>query len=147
MSRAHTTLSLLDPFRPIRREFERQVGLSSTGPGVNLTISESDEDIRVMMDVPGVSDSDISITVHDGHLIIEGERSSATPDGAKTLFNNRQFGKFRRTLKLDDSVDPDNIDAVSDNGVLTISLTRRPEIQPRKVTVRSAGDANQSEAE
>lgn len=127
-----------DTYRSIRRDFERQMGLRSSGPAAELTISESDARVSVHLDVPGVSEDALSVTVHDGHLVIEGERSSAATDGSATVFCNRVFGKFRRVLKLDEAIDPDSVDAVLENGVLAISLSRRPEVQPKKITVRSA---------
>ena len=70
--------------------------------------------------------------------MIEGERLAAVPEDAETAYCDRSFGKFRRVLNLDDSIDPESIDAVSDNGVLTITLTSRPEVKPKSITIRSA---------
>ena len=129
--------AVVDPYRAVRRDFERKMGLAASGPVVDLTISESDSGYTVSIDVPGVADDAVTVTVHDGNLVIEGERKSTVDENAKTVFNNRVFGKFRRVLKMDDSIDPESIDAVLENGVLTIQLQRRPEVQPRKISIRS----------
>lgn len=136
-------LPVVDPFRTARQDFERQYGLRSDD-ALGLTVVETEADIRVGLDLPGVSEEDVDITVNDGHLLIKGERKASAPENSKLLFSNQSFGEFQRTLRLHDSLDPDSIEAVMDNGVLTITIARRPELQPRKVSVRPAGSSDNS---
>ncbi|MEZ6121821.1 MAG: Hsp20/alpha crystallin family protein [Planctomycetaceae bacterium] len=126
-----------DPFQVIRREFERRVGLPS-GRTEGLRVVEVDSQIHVILDLPGVAESDVDITVHDGVLNISAERKSNLPEQAKVLITDEPFGTIQRTLKLHDAIDPNTMDAVLENGVLTVTMSRRPELQPRKVTVRPA---------
>lgn len=129
---------VVDPFRTARQDFERRYGLHSDG-ALGLRVTETDSEIRVSLDLPGMTEQDVDITVNEGHLIIRGERRSNLPEGAKLLFSNQSFGEFQRTLGFHDSLDPDSIQAVMENGVLTITMTRRPELQPRRIEIRPAG--------
>ena len=67
--------SLSHPLAALRSDFDRQMGLRPRTSSHRLSILESDESVVVSLDVPGVSESDVSATIHDGHLLIEGERA------------------------------------------------------------------------
>ena len=129
---------VMDPFSAVRRDFEHRMGVR-TDSAAGLNVTETDSEVRVSLDLPGVSVDDVELTVQDGCLSISGERKPSTPDGSELLFSNRTFGPFQRTLKLHDSIDPNSVDAVMEDGVLTITMTRRPELQPRRVSVRPSG--------
>lgn len=130
-------LPVVDPFRTARQDFERRYGLHSDG-AFGLRVTETDHEISVSLDLPGMTEQDVEITVNDGHLVIRGERRSHAPENAKLLFSNQSFGEFQRTLGFHDSLDPDSIQAVMENGVLTITMSRRPELQPRRIEIRPA---------
>ena len=126
-----------DPFQVIRREFEKRMGLP-TGRSEGLRVVEIDSQIQVILDLPGVSENDVEITVHDGVLNISAERKNHLPEQAKVLITDEPYGNIQRTLKLHDAIDPDSLDAVLESGVLTVTMSRRPELQPRRVAVRPA---------
>lgn len=130
-------LPVVDPFRTARQDFERRYGLHSDG-AFGLRVAETDREISVSLDLPGMTEQDVEITVNDGHLVIRGERRSNAPENAKLLFSNQSFGEFQRTLGFHDSLDPDSVQAVMENGVLTITMSRRPELQPRRIEIRPA---------
>lgn len=137
-------LHSVDPYEIIRREFDQQMtGLRRTGD-VRMTVTESEQGFSLELDVPGFKEEDLNVAVEDGHLIISGERTSSVPENARTLFNNRTYGSFRRVLRLDKSIDTDSVDASIRNGVLTITLTRRPEVQPKKIAIRSLENVSTS---
>lgn len=126
-----------DQLRAVRREFERQMnGRNENQTG--LTIAETEDSVLVSLDLPGVPEDAVEVTVHDGVLTVSGERKLRTPDGAKIVSSTQHSGEFSKSLRLDDSIDPETVDAVMEHGMLTITMSRRPELQPRKVTVRSA---------
>jgi len=113
------------------------MGLTAN-PSTGLTVAETETDVVVTIDLPGMSERDLEITVEDGILLVKGERTSTVPEGAKMLFSNRAAGEFERTLKIHDSIDPSSVDAVMEDGVLTIRMTRRPELKARKINIKPA---------
>lgn len=123
-------------FVALRKDFERQLGLDSAPVFAAMTVTEHVNRWVVAVDVPGLTESEINITFMDGSLIIEGERKPRTADGAKELFSDRAFSKFRRVLKVREAVDQDAIEADLSDGVLTLTLNRTPEASPKKIAIR-----------
>ncbi|TWT95251.1 Spore protein SP21 [Botrimarina colliarenosi] len=96
---------------------------------------EADNRLHVELDVPGVAQDAVEVTVENGQLAIVVERTpSAEPP--TYLYNERRFGKVTRSLDLPDTVDPESVEAELKNGVLHVSIAKRPETQPRKIEVR-----------
>ncbi len=128
----------------LRREFDNAVdsvsgAVSRTcGSQPPLSVWESDERLVVEFDVPGVRQSDIQVSVEDGVLTVAGTRQPSEHAGEQKHADGR-FGGFSRGIKLHESLDPTSIEAELDSGVLTLSISRRAEAQPRTipVTVRS----------
>ncbi|NQV24466.1 MAG: Hsp20/alpha crystallin family protein [Rhodopirellula sp.] len=124
----------------LRREFENAVG--SVSGAVSRTCSshppvsvwESDQRLVIELDVPGVRQSDIQVSVEDGVLTIVGSRKPSQHAGEQKHADYR-CGEFSRSVKLHESLDPTSIDAELDNGVLTLSIGRRAEAQPRSIPV------------
>lgn len=137
----HWNTSLLatgSPLLALRRDFERKLGLEGEPGFAAMTVFESPESFCVQVDVPGMSESDINVTLHDDHLIIEGERKAVLPEGAREIHNDRSFRQFRRVLRLQERVDRNSIEAELTNGVLSLKLHRAQEAQPHKITIRTA---------
>jgi len=89
------------------------------------------------VELPGVRQEDIDITLEKDSLRITAERRA--PEGArKFIHQERSYGKVQRLIKLPDTVDADNIDAELKEGVLRLYLTKRPELQPKKVQIKTA---------
>ena len=76
------------------------------------------------------------MTVENGQLSVTLERS-AGDEPPKYAYNERRFGKVTRTVDLPDTVDPDSVEAELRNGVLHVSIAKRPETQPRRVEIRT----------
>lgn len=127
-----------DSFEAARRDFQRRMQPSRCQTTQDIAIFETDNDVTISVDVPGLSRTDLSLSLQDGELSVSGERVQKVPDGATLLVSNASVGKFERTIKLDDSLDPTSADAVVEDGVLTIVLKRRPELKPQQVTIRAA---------
>lgn len=127
-----------DSLQQARQEFQNRWSESCTRLAAGLSIHEVDSTVTIAIDVPGMTEDDLQIDIHDGHLIVTGERKSTLPENGEAIFVNRADGPFERRVRIDDSFDPDSVDAVLSNGVLSVSLTRRAELQPRKVTIRAA---------
>lgn len=126
------------PFVALRRDFERQLGLDNSPAFAAMTVNEQSDRWIVSVDVPGLTEADINVTFIDGSLVIEGERKPQCVAGAKELFSDRSFSKFRRVLKVKEAVNQDAIEAELSEGVLTLTLHRSPEATPKKIVIRGA---------
>ena len=104
-------------------------------PAVDIT--ESDTEYRVKVELPEVAKDDLSVNVKDGHLRILGERKiEDRKESDKTLLVERSYGKFTRSFQMPENADPDNIDARFQNGVLLITLPKRPAVKPESVEIK-----------
>lgn len=105
-----------------------------------LDVFETDNGYVVAAALPGADASNIHVSVHDGVLTITGEVAAFTPQGenVRTLVSERINGKFSRALRLPQPVDADNIEAIFENGVLTLNIPKTPEAQPRMIPVRTS---------
>ncbi len=105
----------------------------------HVDIREEAERFVVAADVPGVEPKDIEITADKGVLTVKGERSSqknATTDGYERA--ERASGTFLRRFTLPESADAEAIKATHVNGVLELSIPKRPQEQPRRIAVQAA---------
>jgi len=113
----------------------RAAAASAYAPRIDFT--ETDTEIRVAAELPGLEERDIAVSLEDGVLTIRGERNAAKNEGdAKELRHVETFhGKYLRSLRLPSEVDPDGVKAVYRNGILTVTLPKPPEAQPQVHTV------------
>jgi HSP20 family protein len=89
------------------------------------------------VELPGVQLDDIDITLEKDALRVTAERR-APEAGRKFVHQERAYGKVQRLIKLPETVDPDNIEAELKDGVLRLYLQKRPELQPKKIQVKTA---------
>lgn len=130
-----------DPLRAIAREFESQIAGLPRCSAVNASIAEFPDRVVIQLDVPGMTEDQLDVSVEDGCLIVSGDRSNAPADNGRLLFSNRSNSSFRRVIRLDRSLDPNRIEASLTDGVLTLEVGRREEFGPRKVSVRSTAQS------
>lgn len=107
----------------------------TTQAGMPMAMWEDDDHIYVEAELPGLSDGDVDVTIHRGVLLIRGERKAA--EGRRYLYDARAYGRFERMIRLPEAVDAENVEARMKDGVLSISLPKRPDSKPRKVQVRT----------
>ncbi len=103
-------------------------------PGVD--IKETENDIVLHADVPGVEEKDLDIKVEDGTLTLKGERKfeqAKKDEGYHRI--ERSFGSFVRCFSLPESVDPEKAEAQYKNGVLTVTLPKKEVAKPRNIKV------------
>ena len=133
-----------DQFGRMRNEFESifdrffgQDGASMTSGWSGLPIAawEDDDHFFVEAELPGVSEPDVDVTVHNGMLFIRGERRP--PEGRNYLYNNRLYGRFERVITLPATVDPDAVKAELSGGLLRIELAKSPEAKPKKISLQA----------
>jgi HSP20 family protein len=102
-----------------------------------LTIWGDDEHVYVHADVPGFDRESLDVVFKDGQLWIRGERKVTLEDG-KYWHNERMFGQFERAVAIPDTIDPGSIEAELTDGVLMITLSKKPEAQPTRIAIKSA---------
>jgi HSP20 family protein len=102
----------------------------------SVDVAETDSEIIVKADVPGVVTDDIDITVDNNQLIISGEKKQETEEKEKNYYHmERRYGSFRRVFGLPSTADTDKIKAGYDNGVLTVTIPKAEVAKGRKVEI------------
>jgi HSP20 family protein len=105
----------------------------------HVDIREEAERFLVTADLPGVESKDIEITAEKGVLTVKGERRSEKKTAEEGFARvERASGSFLRRFTLPESADAEAIKAAHTNGVLEISIPKRPAEQPRRITVQAA---------
>lgn len=137
----------------LRQFFDRffQLGELADGSSVvtsqwtpRVDIHEEDDRFVIAADLPGVEPEQVEILMDKGILSIKGERKSAIEEhGERYSRSERHYGMFHRRFALPDSADADRITAQGHNGVLEISIPKRPETTPRRIQV-GKGSARES---
>ena len=106
-----------------------------------LDVYETDQAYTVVASVPGLGAEDINITLHEGTLTIAGEWVEPATDSdeknIRALLRERTYGKFSRTINLPQIIDADAVEATYENGLLTLTLPKQPNAQPRQIPVRA----------
>ncbi len=102
-----------------------------------VDIKEEDTRFVILADIPGVDPANIEIHMDKGILTIKGERSTfETDEGPRFTRVERSQGVFHRRFSLPDSADAEGITASGRNGVLEISIPKKPETTPRRIQVQ-----------
>jgi len=92
-------------------------------------------------DMPGVRDDDLEISVTGNHLTISGRREEEERQEDEQYYAyERSFGTFTRNFSLPEGADPDRVNAEFKNGVLRVSVGKRPEVQPRRVSISGGAE-------
>jgi HSP20 family protein len=132
----------LNPFVSLQREMNRLFDdvfrgfefapmssdrLFHRGGWPSLELSETDTDVKIVAELPGLDERDVQLELASGVLTIKGEKKTETEDNNR-LFSERYYGRFERRIALD-NVEEDRIAASFKNGVLTITLPKSREAQ------------------
>lgn len=104
-----------------------------------IDLSETDAEIRVRAELPGVAPEDVDVSVSGERLVISGEKkSSAESKGDGWAHRESSYGSFSRTIALPESVDPAKVTAAYDKGVLTVTMCKEPSSKTRKIPVKTS---------
>ena len=104
----------------------------------SLDLVESDGNVEVRVDIPGMEAKDIDIQVNGNLLTISGERKEEREEKGKTFHRvERRVGSFSRTVTLPSPVKQDAVDAQYKNGILTVKLPKTEEAKSKKITVKT----------
>ncbi len=102
-----------------------------------LNLFDAGAELVVEADVPGMTEKDFTLTLHEGVLTIAGERKLATPEGYAPRRQERASYKFSRSIALPAKVDAEKTTAVVKDGVLSITLAKAPEARPRQIAIKA----------
>jgi len=91
----------------------------------------------VEVDLPGVKQEDVDITLEKDSLKLTAERQAPQED-RKFWHQERTYGKIERLITLPETVDPERIEAELKDGVLRLYLAKRPELQPKKIQIKTS---------
>jgi HSP20 family protein len=106
------------------------------GAGVPVSLWQDEDHVYIEAELPGLTDQDVDVTVHNGMLFIRGERKPE--EGRQYLYNGRTWGQFERVIRLPEAVDADNVQAELTHGILQVALPKSPEAKPKKITLKSS---------
>jgi HSP20 family protein len=145
-----------NPFFSLQREIDRLFEdfgrgfpgmLPATGNGFGaagammptMDVAETDKEIELTAELPGLEEKDVQINVADNVLTIKGEKKAEKEEKDKNYrLVERSYGSFERSLQLPDGVDADAIKASIDKGVLKVVVPKPAPAQVKKVEVKAA---------
>jgi HSP20 family protein len=103
-------------------------------PAVNVI--ESNNGYRLEVAAPGLRKEDLTIKVENKHLVISAQKSEQSTENAPVYRRHEfSFAGFERSFRLSDTIDPEQVTANLEHGILTIELVRKPEHQPIVKTI------------
>ncbi|WP_423208488.1 Hsp20/alpha crystallin family protein [Paracoccus yeei] len=101
-------------------------------------IVETDQCVSMMVEMPGVAADAVEIPLENRVLTIRGKVEPVRPENPALAYAQYGEGDFERAFTLSDNFDPDRIEAEMRGGVLTLTLPRAPEAQPKRIAVKGA---------
>src|SRR3954468_14887241 len=112
-----------------------------------VEVTETETDLRVIAELPGVKEQDIEVSLDDNVLSLRAEKKAERKEEKEnTHFTERSYGMFQRSLQLPFTVNPDEVNAAFEHGVLTITVPKpKGREQRRKIEVRGASSQSQTE--
>ncbi|MFZ9882590.1 MAG: Hsp20/alpha crystallin family protein [Phycisphaerales bacterium] len=142
---------LIEEFNRARDDMDRMLGRfigASTGFGdfgtmrpegwaPPVDVSESDDEVVVRAEIPGIAARELEITVAGTTLNISGKKEEKEECEGEDFYRcERRFGSFRRIIEMPESIDPDKVVADADNGVITIRIAKKPGQRARRVEIK-----------
>jgi HSP20 family protein len=120
----------------LQDELDRLFESPMTGWAPALDVHEDKDSFIVRTELPGLKREDIEVSLHEGALLISGERKAETKqEGVEVHRQERYYGKFQRALTLPTPVAADKIKAQYKDGVLTVTLPKVEEARPKQIDI------------
>ncbi len=118
--------------------FVGPTGFSTSAiPEVATDMYETDSDVVIKAELPGVKPEEVDVSIANNVLTIKGEHKEEREDKETNYWHKElRYGNFSRSLRLPTSVDSDRADAVFENGVLTLTIPKAEEVKPRQIKVK-----------
>ena len=147
-----TTLVRWDPIREmmqlqnaVDRLFESELASttplwrqSATAWMLPLDVIETEDEFIVKASIPGINPDDLDISLTDNVLTIKGEIKVEEAEDVRYHLRERRFGMFQRSISLPVPVNADKVEAVFENGVLTLHIPKAEEVKPKHISIKKA---------
>jgi HSP20 family protein len=134
---------LFEEYEPARQREAVRANLTdeaerlwARGRSPRLSLADAGPSLLVKAEVPGLTEKDIQISIHQDVLTMSGERKQDAPEGYYVHRQERAPLKFARSFTLPCKVDSEKTTATLKDGVLTLTLHKAPEAQPRQIAVK-----------
>jgi HSP20 family molecular chaperone IbpA len=126
----------------VREKQELTTPAEQTTPGMVFTpqvdIFETEKEITLLADIPGVKSEKLSIDLRDSVLTIAGDIQPMEGSGEEDLLIEYETGRFYRQFTLSEVIDQNRIDAKLGDGVLRLTLPKVEKATPRKIAVKAS---------
>jgi HSP20 family protein len=119
----------------------RQPFPSALGHTPAWDVKETEKELVVKAELPGIDEKDIQLAINNGVLSLRGEKKSERTDERDNFHvMERSYGSFQRSIRLPETVDEEKAEARFDKGILTVTLPKRPEMVKgqRKIEIKSS---------
>lgn len=104
-----------------------------------VDVYETEQNIVLKAELPGVDPNDVEASVHDGTLYLKGERKHETEVKEENYHHvERSYGSFARTFTLPASVDAEKVKAEFADGILTLTMPKREEAKPKRIKISAS---------
>jgi HSP20 family protein len=124
---------LREPLGAIDWPFVGQGGWAPT-----IDIAEGDQEITVRAELPGIDPEDLDVSLSGNELVLSGEKKESTESKEKGFYHSEsRYGGFRRSVRLPEGVNTEDVDAQYANGVLTLRLKKIPSAQPKRIEIKT----------
>lgn len=101
-----------------------------------VDILEANEHVEIRAEIPGLSEQDVQVSVTDDVLTLKGEKTQASEENDQKYHRvERSYGRFQRSFTLPANLNPEDIKAKFTNGVLTVSIPKVKEVQPKEIQI------------
>ncbi|HWL40632.1 MAG TPA: Hsp20/alpha crystallin family protein [Gemmatimonadaceae bacterium] len=136
-------MTTTSPIFGLRREIDRLFEDTFTRDGNGWTpavdVQETESDLRVELELPGIRPEDVEITAENGVLTIRGEKRSERKEGEQARYHivERSYGSFMRTFQLPQGVDEEQIAAEFENGILCLRIPKAALPQARRIQINA----------
>src|SRR5881397_2324329 len=101
-----------------------------------VDVYEDEHNITLKIEVPGIDEKDINVSIENNTLTVRGERRFEKEEKEENFHRvERKYGSFTRSFTLPNSVDPEQVSAHCDKGVLKINLAKKAEAKPKQIKV------------
>lgn len=127
-----------NPFGELERNFDslNKWPVSNGAWSPRVDILENDDNVVITAEVAGVDKKDVNITLEKGILSISGERKLENEDKKDNYHRmERYYGSFHRHFHLSDNLDGDKVDAKMENGILKVTVAKKPEVKPKQISI------------
>ncbi len=124
-------------FRDMNDGGEAPLTTASFVPAVD--VYEDDKKVMLKLEVPGIEEKDLDVSVENNTLTVKGERKFEKEEKEENFHRiERRYGSFFRAFTLPSTVDTEHVQASYNAGVLKLELTKRPEAQPKQIKINVA---------